>query len=163
MFNVVSMVRSLPRRRFAARRVAPALLTVLLAGSVGFAQAPKPVPVTVYKSPTCGCCGKWVEHMRANGFEVTVNDMPDVAPIKDKQGVPSALRSCHTALVGGYAIEGHVPADLVKKLLKEHPNAAGIAVPGMPMGSPGMEGATKDTYNIVLFDKTGKTSVYATR
>jgi hypothetical protein len=163
MFNVVSIVRSLRRRRVAATRVASALLAVLLAGAVGFAQTPKPVPVTVYKSPTCGCCGKWVEHMRANGFEVTVNDMPDVAPIKDKQGVPSALRSCHTALVGGYAIEGHVPADLVKKLLKEHPNAAGIAVPGMPMGSPGMEGATKDTYNIVLFDKGGKTSVYATR
>jgi hypothetical protein len=151
------------RVRLSLARTAVACLVVALAAAVSFAQTPKPVPVTVYKSPTCGCCGKWVEHMRANGFEVTVNDMPDVAPVKDKQGVPTALRSCHTALVGGYAIEGHVPADLVKKLLKEKPAAAGIAVPGMPMGSPGMEGATKDTYNIVLFDKAGKTSVYATR
>jgi hypothetical protein len=143
------------------------LLTLLLLtgalGVPGLAQTPKPVPVTVYKSPTCGCCGKWVEHMRANGFEVTVNDMPDVAPVKDKQGVPTALRSCHTAIVGGYAIEGHVPADLIKKLLQEKPKAAGLAVPGMPMGSPGMEGGSKDTYNVVLFDHAGKTSVYATR
>jgi len=148
------------------RRSLAVLLVALIASGtlgMGLTQAPKPVPVTVYKSPTCGCCGKWVEHMRANGFDVTVNDMPDVAPIKDKQGVPASLRSCHTALIGGYAIEGHVPADLIKKLLKDKPNAAGLAVPGMPMGSPGMEGATKDTYNIVLFDKAGKASVYATR
>jgi len=157
------------RRLSFTRTAVPALLVVLVSGLValsgvpGQAQAPKPVPVTVYKSPTCGCCGKWVEHMRANGFEVTVTDMPDVAPVKDKQGVPAALRSCHTALIGGYAIEGHVPADVIKKLLKEKPSAAGIAVPGMPMGSPGMEGPTKDTYNVVLFDKAGKTSVYATR
>jgi hypothetical protein len=166
MLHVLSRPRPRSRDarvRFSLVRVAAALMVAALSGAVGFAQAPKLVPVTVYKSPTCGCCGKWVEHMRANGFEVTVSDMPDVTPIKDKQGVPAALRSCHTALVGGYAIEGHVPADLVKKLLKEKPNAAGIAVPGMPMGSPGMEGATKDTYNIVLFDKAGKTSVYATR
>jgi hypothetical protein len=147
--------------RFA--RMAPVLLIVLLSGALGLAQAPKPVPVVVYKSPTCGCCGKWVEHMRANGFDVTVNDMPDVTPIKDKQRVPTALRSCHTAIVGNYAIEGHVPADVVKKLLKEKPNAAGLAVPGMPMGSPGMEGASKEAYNVVLFDKSGRTSVYATR
>jgi hypothetical protein len=154
----------LARVRFVLARTAPVLLFVLVSsGGPGLAQAPKPVPVTVYKSPTCGCCAKWVEHMRAAGFEVTVNDMPDVAPMKDKQGVPAALRSCHTAIVGGYAIEGHVPPDLVTKLLKEKPNAAGLAVPGMPMGSPGMEGASKDTYNVVLFDKAGKTSVYATR
>jgi hypothetical protein len=155
---------SLARFRVLTGRAAAALtLLVVASGGLGLAQAPKPVPVTVYKSPTCGCCGKWVEHMRANGFEVTVSDMPDVTPMKDKQGVPAALRSCHTALVGGYAIEGHVPADVIKKLLTEKPNAAGIAVPGMPMGSPGMEGASKDTYSVVLFDKAGKTSVYATR
>lgn len=158
MFHRPSLVRLHP-----LARVAPALLIVLLSGAIGGAAAPKPVPVTVYKSPTCGCCGKWVEHMRANGFDVTVNDMPDVAPVKDKRGVPSTLRSCHTAIVGDYAIAGHVPADVVKRLLKEKPNAAGIAVPGMPMGSPGMEGASKDAYNVVLFDKAGKTSVYATR
>jgi hypothetical protein len=156
--------RPLARVRGRIARVAPAfLLLVAVSGMLGLAQGPKPVPMTVYKSPTCGCCGKWVELMRASGFEVTVSDMPDVSPVKDKQGVPSALRSCHTAVVGGYAIEGHVPVDLVKKLLKEKPNAAGIAVPGMPMGSPGMEGDRKDAYNIVLFDKAGKTSVYGTR
>lgn len=161
MFHIRSLARL--RDRFPRAAATSVLLLVVASGALGLVQTPKPVPVTVYKSPTCGCCGKWVEMMRANGFDVTVNDMPDVTPMKDKQGVPAALRSCHTAVVGGYAIEGHVPVDLVKKLLKEKPNAAGIAVPGMPMGSPGMEGATKDTYNVVLFDKAGKTSVYATR
>jgi hypothetical protein len=117
----------------------------------------------VYKSPTCGCCAKWNEHMKANGFAVTSNDMPDMASIKDKNGVPAPLRSCHTAIVGGYVIEGHVPADVIKKLLRERPQVAGIAVPGMPMGSPGMEGPTKDTYQVVSFDKKGATTVYATR
>jgi hypothetical protein len=162
MFHRRFLVYTHVRSRL-ARISAALLLLMAAAGTLGLAQSPKPVPVTVYKSPTCGCCGKWVEHMRANGFEVTVTDMPDVAPVKDKQGVPSALRSCHTAMVGGYAIEGHVPADLVKKLLQEKPHAAGLAVPGMPMGSPGMEGGAKDAYNVVLFDKAGKTSVYATR
>ncbi len=149
-----------------ARRMATVLLLVLVAAPFGVAQTQAPAkltPVTVYKSPTCGCCAKWVEHMRANGFEVTVNETPDVAPIKDKQGVPAELRSCHTALVGGYAIEGHVPADVIKKLLRERPNAVGLAVPGMPMGSPGMEGASKDSYNVMLFDKAGKATIYASR
>src|SRR5262245_7057598 len=114
--------RPLAHLRALIARVGPAVLLVVVAsGALGLAQAQAPaaVPMTVYKSPTCGCCGKWVELMRASGFNVTVNDMPDVTPMKDKQGVPNALRSCHTALVGGYAIEGHVPVDLVKKLLKE--------------------------------------------
>ena len=157
-------IRPFVRGRGLIARLAPALLLSLVAfGTLGLAQASKPVPMTVYKSPTCGCCGKWVELMRASGFDVTVSDMPDVSPVKDKQGVPSALRSCHTAVVGGYAIEGHVPVDLVKKLLKEKPNAAGIAVPGMPMGSPGMEGERKDDYNVVMFDQAGQTTVYAAR
>ena len=120
--------------------------------------------VTVYKSPSCGCCTKWVDHMRESGFEVAVNDMDDVAAIKDEAGVPSALRSCHTAVVNGYTLEGHVPADLVQKLLKEKPaNVAGLAVPGMPMGSPGMEGPRKDAYEVVAYTADGKTSVYAER
>jgi hypothetical protein len=123
------------------------------------------LPVTVYKSPTCGCCAKWNDHMKAAGFAVTSNDLPDVAPLKNKHGVPLEARSCHTALVGGYVVEGHVPADVVKKLLRERPAIAGIAAPGMPVGSPGMEmpDGRKDTYQIVAFDKAGKTSVYATR
>jgi hypothetical protein len=140
-----------------------ATVLVVMVGAVSAAQQPAAFPVTVYKSPTCGCCAKRNEHMKANGFAVTSNDMPDMASIKDKNGVPAPLRSCHTAIVGGYVIEGHVPADVIKKLLRERPQVAGIAVPGMPMGSPGMEGPTKDTYQVVSFDKKGATTVYATR
>jgi hypothetical protein len=145
-----------------------AVCVAALATGLSLAAAqPKPptYPVTVYKSPTCGCCAKWNEHMRANGFAVTSNDLPDVAPLKDQHGVPVQTRSCHTALVGGYIVEGHVPADVIKKLLRERPAVVGIAAPGMPMGSPGMEmpDGRKDTYQIVAFDKQGKTSVYATR
>ena len=125
-------------------------------------QAKGPV-VTVYKSPTCGCCGKWVEHMKAAGFQVRTVDLDDLTEVKQTSGVPMKLRTCHTGLVEGYVIEGHVPADLVKRLLAEKPKMTGMAVPGMPMGSPGMDGPTKDGYEVLLFDKTGKTTVYAKR
>jgi hypothetical protein len=143
----------------------PAVL-LFAASSIGAAaQAPSaPVaPVAVYKSATCGCCAKWNEHMRNAGFTVNSTDLPDVAPVKDKNGVPPALRSCHTAVVGGYVIEGHVPADVIKKLLRERPAVVGIAVPGMPSGSPGMEGSHVDSYNVMSFDKAGATKVYASR
>jgi hypothetical protein len=118
--------------------------------------------VAVYKSPTCGCCSKWIDHMRANGFVVTAHDVDDVASVKAKHGVPDAAGSCHTSLVGGYVVEGHVPADAVKRMLREKPPIAGIAVPGMPVGSPGMEvpGRAADSYAIVSFDKSGKQAVY---
>jgi hypothetical protein len=120
--------------------------------------------IEVWKTPTCGCCAQWVDHVRANGFKPTVHDLPDVAPIKRKLGVPGVLESCHTAVVGGYTVEGHVPADVIRTMLKERPRIAGIAVAGMPMGSPGMEqGSRKDPYNVVAFDKAGKTSIYAKR
>jgi len=120
--------------------------------------------MTVYKSPTCGCCGKWIEHMKAAGFKVQVQDMDDLTEIKQASGVPLKIRTCHTAVVGNYVVEGHVPADLVKKMLAEKPKVTGIAVPGMPVGSPGMEsGNDKAPYEVVLFDKTGKTTVYAKR
>jgi hypothetical protein len=121
--------------------------------------------VTVYKSPTCGCCSKWVDHMKAAGFAVTSHDVDDVAAIKEKHGVPAEAGSCHTALVGTYVVEGHVPADAVKRMLRERPNIAGIAVPGMPVGSPGMEvpGRPADSYSIVAFEKSGKYSVYEKR
>lgn len=137
----------------------------LTAGALARVEAVAPAPVvTVYKSPSCGCCTKWVDHMRASGFEVVVKDMDDVTPIKNEAGVPKALRSCHTAVVSGYTLEGHVPADLVQKLLKEKPkNTAGLAVPGMPMGSPGMEGPRKDAYEVVAYGADGKTRVYAER
>lgn len=140
---------------------AAALVTAVLA------QRPaqdKSSELTVYKSPTCGCCGKWIEHMKAAGFQVKVVDLDDLTEIKQASGVPMKLRTCHTAVVGNYAIEGHVPADVVKKLLAEKPAAAGIAVPGMPIGSPGMEvGNQKDSYEVLLFDKAGKTTVFAKR
>jgi hypothetical protein len=122
-----------------------------------------PSDVEVWKSPTCGCCSLWVEHMRANGFRVTATNLADVAPIKRKLGVPPRLESCHTGSVGGYTIEGHIPADVIQRLLKERPKIAGIAVPGMPMGSPGMEGPRVDKYDVIAFDAAGKTSVYASR
>lgn len=135
------------------------VLSILIAPTL--AQAPS--AITVYKSPTCGCCAKWVEHMKKAGFAVTVNDVPNVGEVKMANGVPAPLASCHTALAGGYVIEGHVPADVVQKLLKEKPAVAGIAVPGMPMGSPGMEGASADHYDIVAFEKSGKQRVFASR
>jgi hypothetical protein len=117
--------------------------------------------VAVYKSPTCGCCTGWVEHMRRNGFSVKEYNVDNVMPIKARNGVPTRLASCHTALVGGYAIEGHVPAEDVQRLLREHPQIKGLAVPGMVMGSPGMEGPRKDRYQVLSFDKDGHTAVYA--
>lgn len=119
--------------------------------------------VVVYKSPTCGCCKKWVSHMRENGFSVEVHEQYNVTPKKDEYGVPRRLRSCHTAKVGGYVVEGHVPADVVRQLLEEQPEIAGVAVPGMPMGSPGMEGFRKDPYDVISFTDSGKTGIYASR
>ena len=120
--------------------------------------------MTVFKSPSCGCCKDWVDHARKHGFKVVARDIADVNPTKKAHGVPEGLYSCHTALVGGYVIEGHVPADLVQKLLKERPKGvAGLAVPGMPMGSPGMEGPIKQRYDVLTFDKLGRTAVYAKR
>jgi hypothetical protein len=125
---------------------------------------PPVAPMQVYKTPTCGCCSKWVEHVKAAGLAAEAHDMADVSPVKARAGVPADLHSCHTALVQGYVIEGHVPADVIKKLLTDKPAVAGIAVPGMPIGSPGMEqGDRKDPYEIIAFTKDGTRSVYATR
>jgi len=119
--------------------------------------------VTVYKSPTCECCLKWVEHMRASGFQVETVDVQDVTGPKTEHGVPVGLHSCHTAVVGGYVVEGHVPADVVRQMLRERPAVAGIAVPGMSQGSPGMEGPSPQRYNVVAFDSAGGITVYARR
>jgi hypothetical protein len=141
------------------------LIAVVATSHAAFAQtkpAPVKTPVAVYKSPTCGCCGKWVEHMNASGFAATATDMPDVAPIKTKHGVPAQLHSCHTSLVGGYVIEGHVPAEDIRRLLKEKPAIVGLAAPGMPAGSPGMDVPNSPAYDVIAFDKAGKTTVFAT-
>ena len=120
--------------------------------------------VDVFKSATCGCCAKWVEHMRNAGFTVHVSDLaePELQKIKARYGVPASARSCHTARVEGFTVEGHVPAAEVKRLLKEKPAVMGIAVPGMPLGSPGMEvpDGTKEPFQVIAFDASGNTSVY---
>jgi hypothetical protein len=123
-----------------------------LLGVSAAARAQQMPLVTVYKSPTCGCCGEWVKHMRANGFRVEAKDVADVGPIRRANGVPEALASCHTALVGGYAIEGHVPAADVKRLLRERPAVKGLSVPGMPIGAPGMEQGPPQRYATIAFD-----------
>jgi hypothetical protein len=116
----------------------------------------------VFKSPYCGCCGAWVDHMKAAGFPVKVNLVEDTTATRRRVGIPDRLGSCHTALVAGYAVEGHVPADEVKRLLAQRPNAIGVAVPSMPPGSPGMEmGSRRDPYNVYLIDKNGRETVFA--
>ncbi len=119
--------------------------------------------VVVYKSPTCGCCNKWVRHLRDNGFQVQAYNRRDMAVVKREVGVPDGLTSCHTAKVGKYIVEGHVPADLISKMLREKPDIAGLSVPGMPMGSPGMEGPVRDRYSVIAFGDNGSKSVYAQR
>jgi hypothetical protein len=119
--------------------------------------------IKVYKDPDCGCCKEWIEHLKQNGFAVESVDMPDLSAVKAKYGINRNIEACHTAVVGNYVVEGHVPADLILKMLKEKPAIQGLAVPGMPMGSPGMEGASKQPYDVLTFDSAGHTKVYAQR
>ena len=134
------------------------LLALFMAGA---ALAQSALGITVYKTPYCGCCHLWVEHLKANGFAVTPKDVNDTAPIRQKLNMPAALGSCHTAVINGYVIEGHVPAADIKRLLKEKPKAVGLSVPGMPLGSPGMEAGTSQPYNTLLVMKDGSTKVWA--
>ncbi len=141
-----------------------AVLFVVLLSTIAFAvQRPAAPIVEVFKSPTCGCCSKWVEHMRSNGFEVRATNVSDLSTVKKTNRVPENLISCHTATVGGYVLEGHVPAADVRRILKERPAIAGVAVADMPAGSPGMEveGVKAQPFNVVSFDKQGKTQVFA--
>ena len=148
------------------RKFALLAIGLAAAASLGIAAAQQrqggPL-IEVYKSPTCGCCSKWVEHMRASGFTVKTTDVDDIVKVKATHAVPDQLQSCHTGIVEGYVIEGHVPAADVQRLLKEKPAVAGIATPGMPVGSPGMEvpNMKGDAYNVVAFDKKGGTRVFA--
>jgi hypothetical protein len=118
--------------------------------------------VEVYKNPDCGCCGAWVDHLKAAGFPVKVYETQDTGAVRKRHGIPDQFGSCHTGVVAGYALEGHVPAEDVKRLLARKPVAAGLSVPGMPVGSPGMEvGSRKDPYQVLLIDKAGRSSVFA--
>jgi hypothetical protein len=132
----------------------------------GSAQAPRTMVMEVYKTPTCGCCSLWVDHMRAAGFDVTAKDVTqaELDRVKAAHGVPPEMHSCHTGLIDGYAIEGHIPAREVRRFLKERPDVAGLAVPGMPLGSPGMEvpGTKPRPYTVLTFDRSGQTKVFAT-
>ena len=152
-------------RRESLRKLAAAALTLALFDRELLAHAPPKTRVTVYKTSTCPCCKGWVNHARANGFDVTEVNTDELDVYRSKFKVPADLASCHTTVVGNYAFEGHVPADLIQRFLKQPPKGAlGLAVPGMPIGSPGMEmGARKDPYDIVLFSANGKRTVYARR
>lgn len=129
--------------------------------SAAIAQAAMPAnELTVYKSPYCGCCGKWVDYMRGHGFDVTVHDMDDLSTIKHMAGVPEKLQSCHTAMIEGYVLEGHVPVDAIQSLLGSGVKVHGLAVPGMPVGSPGMEGGSPEAYTVYSFTGDGNSEAF---
>jgi hypothetical protein len=140
--------------------IALALTTAAARMSPSNPAAKKPT-ITVYKDPSCGCCKKWIEHLVKHGYRVDAKDTPNMTEIKRTLGVPDALTACHTAVVNGYLIEGHVPAADIDRLLEQKPRIAGLAVPGMPAGSPGMEGMGTQRYQVLTFDKSGKTKVFA--
>ncbi|MEJ7929014.1 DUF411 domain-containing protein [Ramlibacter sp. AN1015] len=159
MNQVTSRAQRLPRRTFLAAAAAFALPAAAQGSG-----APRPaVFAEVWKDPNCGCCADWVKHLEANGFKVKVNDSGNGA-MRGRLGVPAQYGSCHTALIGGYAIEGHVPARDIHRLLREKPQAVGLAVPGMPVGSPGMDGAIyggrKDAYEVLLLQRSGAPRVW---
>jgi hypothetical protein len=135
----------------------------LVSGRALFAAEP-PSVITVYKDKSCECCVKWIKHLNANGFVVTAIDAPKMDDVKASMGVPAPMQSCHTAVVDKYLVEGHVPADVIKKFLAEKSTFLGLAAPGMPKGSPGMEmGGAPDHYNILAFNRDGTSRVYAKR
>ena len=137
------------------RTLLSSVATALVVGVVPNSFAAPAPNMKVYKSPWCGCCGAWVEHVQQHGFVVEVVELEDVSPVKDHYGIRPQLQSCHTAVVDGYIVEGHVPAADIKRLLEERPSATGLTVPGMPIGSPGMEqGHHKDPYAVLLFSDT---------
>jgi len=150
------------RRDFVTQAAGLALAAIGAAQARGQPEGPD-TAITVYKSASCGCCAKWVDHLRANGFAPAVHDEADMDAIKDDLGVPKNVRSCHTALAGRYLVEGHVPAADLRRLLKDRPALAGLAVPGMPKSTPGMAtpGETPEPYEVVSFTRDGKTSVFA--
>ena len=141
--------------------------TLLQAGLISLllpviTQAHPKLFVEVYKTPGCGCCKDWIAHLEQNGFKVVAHDVPDTAPYRTRYGVPKELSSCHTGVIDGYALEGHVPASEIKRLLTERPKARGLSVPGMPVGTPGMEveGTRRDAYDVVLFGDDGSRKVF---
>jgi len=141
------------------RTLLEAMLVTTLPISVPARAAAGPV-VNVYKTAGCDCCEAWIEHLKANGFSVKAQNVSDTGAYREKFGIPNDFGSCHTGFVQGYAVEGHVPAAEIKRLLEEKPKARGLAVPSMPLGSPGMEGPRKDPFDVFLVKIDGSTSVY---
>lgn len=139
-------------------KIRKTLLAAMLA-MPALAMAATPI-IDVYKSATCGCCEAWVKHLRDNGFKVEAHNVANPSDTREKMGIPDQMGSCHTAVVEGYAIEGHVPAAEIKRLLASKPKARGLAAPGMPLGSPGMEGPRKDAYDVYLVLPDGSSRVY---
>ena len=139
-----------------------AVLCTIAAVSVGGAWAAPFVKIAVHKSPSCGCCGDWVRHLEDAGFQVSIVESADLSPLKTKAGVPAALQSCHTAFVGGYIVEGHVPAATISRLLAARPAIRGIAVPGMPIGSPGIDvpGEKSEPFRVMAFGESGAPRVF---
>lgn len=149
-------------RRFGRLRILSAGLAVAAGLTAAIAAQPvQAAEITVYKSPWCGCCGQWIDHMRAQGHRVAIRDMENLEAVKKMSGVPEAMQSCHTAIVAGYVVEGHVPAADVARLLAERPKAKGLAVPGMPGGAPGMESAAAEPYEVMLFQRDGNAQVFS--
>ena len=157
------MTDQLTRREFLARGTCLGLATAWFGPEALRAMQQAKTRMVVYMDPACGCCGKWVEMARAAGFAVSTPETADLDAIKRRYGIGDHLASCHTALVGGYLVEGHVPFDLIRKMLAEKPEIKGLAVPGMVTGSPGMEGPNPQPYEVLAFDAAGKTTVYARR
>lgn len=155
------MTETLNRRDFLLRTATVAGVS-LLALHPTRAQPPAP-RITVYKDPQCGCCANWNDAMRKAGFVIDVRDTANLQSVKASLGVPEALSSCHTGVVGGYLFEGHVPPDLVQKVLRERPALVGLFVPGMPAGSPGMEMSNPERYDIIALGRDQRRTVYATR
>jgi len=143
------------------RLLLPALFAASMAFMTAAPSSAQATEITVYKSPTCGCCSAWIDHMKANGYTVVSKNVEDMETIKQVLGVPNPFQSCHTAMVDGYIVEGHVPAADVSRMLAEKPKVTGIAVPGMPAGSPGMEVGSVDNYDVLLFKPDGSATVYA--
>ena len=152
------MSRTLSRRQLLIELSAVAVAQSVL---IRHAAAQAGTPIEVYKNPSCGCCRGWVKHMEANGFKAKLTDTSDMATIKKQHGVDAKLQSCHTAVVAGYVVEGHVPASDVRRLLKEKPKVVGLTIPGMPQSAPGMDGKPFQPYEVLSFDATGKTAVFA--
>ena len=152
------------KRRLATMVGGGALVLAAAVALAGSTRAVAPA-ITVYKSSTCGCCALWVRHLEESGFDVIVRETEALQAIKDEHGVGNHLASCHTALIDGYVVEGHVPADDIKSMLESRPDIVGLTVPGMIVGTPGMEipGQPAQPYQVLAFDREGRTAVYADR